>query len=312
MLQNALNTETPKDLNDFKIEIEKALTNKPANWRQGQFVFNYIESVYGEIAREVQFIDDIDCFYNDEKIDNFIKQSFLRLNGYLKIVAISDLHGDLPDDLPMGDILIICGDILPLRFQGYYEESIVWLVTKFFPWAQKLSFKKVIFIAGNHDFALEKLSITLLDKLDPLNEYDKLVYLEDEPYTYKGVKFYGTPWIQDLKRWAYYQDHEKLKEIFERIPIDTDILITHQPPKYKTCGTVLQKSSYNYLKDYGNKELNDVINERPNLKYAFFGHVHSGCHEITENQNGTKLVNVSLKDEDYKSNYNPLIIEYYK
>ena len=72
-------------------------------------------------------------------------------------------------------------------------------MTKFFPWTKKLSYQKVIFVGGNHDFAIQKLSLLLLDELDPWNEYPNIVYLEDEPYEYKGIKFYGTPWIQDLK-----------------------------------------------------------------------------------------------------------------
>jgi hypothetical protein len=48
-------------------------TEKPKQWRNGQFVFNYIDSTYGEVARISQFRDRIDCFYNDENIDAFIK-----------------------------------------------------------------------------------------------------------------------------------------------------------------------------------------------------------------------------------------------
>lgn len=51
-------------------------TEKPKQWRNGQFVFNYIESVYGQVARISQFRDGIDCFYNDENIDAFIKNCY--------------------------------------------------------------------------------------------------------------------------------------------------------------------------------------------------------------------------------------------
>lgn len=57
---------------ELKKEIELALPNKPKNWRYGQFVFNYIDQVY-RVARSVQFIDNIDCFYDDKMIDKFIK-----------------------------------------------------------------------------------------------------------------------------------------------------------------------------------------------------------------------------------------------
>ena len=44
---------------------------KPKEWRDGQFVFNYIDSVYG-VARQVQFDDKVDCYYLDKNIDEFL------------------------------------------------------------------------------------------------------------------------------------------------------------------------------------------------------------------------------------------------
>ena len=52
----------------------------PTHWRHGQFVFNRVETLFGEVAREVQFIDHIDCFYNDTKIDRFLDAVIKRLN----------------------------------------------------------------------------------------------------------------------------------------------------------------------------------------------------------------------------------------
>lgn len=53
-------------------EVTSAMSAyKPDNWRDGQFVFNYIDCKYG-VARAVQFVKRIDCFYNDDRIDAFI------------------------------------------------------------------------------------------------------------------------------------------------------------------------------------------------------------------------------------------------
>ena len=46
----------------------------PKNWRRGQFVFNMVDRLY-DVARIVQFHENVDCFYNDEKIDEFIELS---------------------------------------------------------------------------------------------------------------------------------------------------------------------------------------------------------------------------------------------
>ena len=65
---------------ELKKEIEEAaIENKPKNWRKGQFVFNYIDEIYN-VARDVQFIDKVDCFHNDKLIDDFIEKATERIN----------------------------------------------------------------------------------------------------------------------------------------------------------------------------------------------------------------------------------------
>ena len=51
----------------------------PEDWRKGQSVFNVVECEYG-VARAVQFEDGIDCFYNDNEIDSFLKKAWERIN----------------------------------------------------------------------------------------------------------------------------------------------------------------------------------------------------------------------------------------
>jgi hypothetical protein len=63
---------------DFKEDVLTAMKNKPEDWRDGQFVFNYINEKYG-VARYVQFIEGIDCFYSDDKIDQFIDKCYVTM-----------------------------------------------------------------------------------------------------------------------------------------------------------------------------------------------------------------------------------------
>ena len=67
-----------KSLSEFRAEILTAMKNKPKDWRDGQFVFNYINEKYG-VARYVQFIEGIDCFYRDDKIDLFIDKCYVTM-----------------------------------------------------------------------------------------------------------------------------------------------------------------------------------------------------------------------------------------
>lgn len=60
---------------EFKEDVLTAMVSKPKDWRNGQFVFNYINEKY-RVARYVQFINGVDCFHNDEKIDEFIVRCY--------------------------------------------------------------------------------------------------------------------------------------------------------------------------------------------------------------------------------------------
>lgn len=67
------------DYKDLKERVVYHLKyNKPRKWRDGQFVFNYIDCIYG-VARDVQYKDGVDCFYDDTQIDEFIKMSAKRI-----------------------------------------------------------------------------------------------------------------------------------------------------------------------------------------------------------------------------------------
>lgn len=40
--------------------------------RLGQSIFNYVDLNFGDMARHIQFDLGIDCFYNDDIIDQFV------------------------------------------------------------------------------------------------------------------------------------------------------------------------------------------------------------------------------------------------
>lgn len=66
--------------NDFITEIWSNVDICPKEWRKGQKVFNVIDRLYGNVARDVQFIDGVDCFYDDsnETISLFIDKCWIR------------------------------------------------------------------------------------------------------------------------------------------------------------------------------------------------------------------------------------------
>ena len=235
----------------------------------------------------------------------------------LNISATSDLHGNLPDPsvFTPGDVLCIAGDIVPLDIQRDPLRCISWICLKFIPWTDKLPYKKVIVIFGNHDFVGEYLGpqqevngdgITSIFMPGSLKGEHKVVFLCDSGYKYMGFTFYGTSWCPDLHNWAFYGDHNTLVDKFNQIPDKTDVLITHCPPRVGYAGMVLQKG-WNYGNDFGCQELTDAIKNK-HIGWHFCGHVHTGSHGITECE-GTKIVNVSLLDENYKVDYPPFSTE---
>ena len=101
----------------------------------------------------------------------------------MKLIAISDLHGNLPVIEENADILIIAGDISPLNIQGNKPKMIKWLKTKFIDWINSLNVEKVYLIAGNHDWVFENCSDSLIVGLHMLSN-SKLVYLCNQETEY--------------------------------------------------------------------------------------------------------------------------------
>lgn len=233
----------------------------------------------------------------------------------MRLTGISDTHGHLPTDLTAGDVLCICGDIVPLHFQRSTADSLRWFRDDFIPWTESVPFRRILLVGGNHDFFLEHIGNEVghdqvMDMILP--GYDpsasKLLYLCDSAVTLEGRLFWGTPWISALKRWAFYKDSESLSQSYGLIPQKCDVLLTHMPPRANGCGTVLQEGCFNSGADYGSVELADAIFGR-DISYALCGHVHSGYHVPAPYGGTAHTVNVSLKDEAYEVAYEPFSFE---
>ena len=135
------------------------------------------------------------------------------------VVAIADLHGNLPADLPAGDVLVIGGDVCPITDHevGFQAR---WLTDVYYPWIDALPHPEVVWIAGNHDFVCET---------DGWEPGGRAHYLLDSGIELGGLRFHGTPWVPKLRNWAFYATDERLAEIYAAVP-PADVLISHGPP----------------------------------------------------------------------------------
>ncbi|WMJ72371.1 metallophosphatase domain-containing protein [Cytophagaceae bacterium ABcell3] len=211
----------------------------------------------------------------------------------MKIVCISDTHSYHHNllDLPDGDVLVHAGDV---SSRGHASE-----VEDFLIWFNGLPHPNKIFIAGNHDFLFEenpRAAQQLLDK------FPDIIYLENSEAVIEGVKFYGspaTPWFYD---WAFnYQRGDELRGIWEKIPEDTNVLITHGPV-YGVLDRVQRDKS-----KVGCKDLLERIKKLKKLSLFVCGHIHESYG--TTLLKGVNYVNASICNLQYKPIHKPVVVE---
>jgi len=226
----------------------------------------------------------------------------------MKICAFSDMHGNYDFKVELCDIVLICGDIVPLHIQRNDGLSEEWFKTFFIPWCNNLPCEKVVFIAGNHDKLMESNPERVRLALEG---QDKIVYLECECYEYNGKIIYGTPLCKKFYNWHFMsltlEEQKKLYERHLKAIGKIDILLCHDAP-YGISDVLLQKDCWWADGTHiGNTALRWLVDEaKPQL--VFHGHLHSCQHE-GETLNDTKIYCVSLLDENYKMVYKPLYIE---
>jgi Icc-related predicted phosphoesterase len=225
----------------------------------------------------------------------------------MKICAFSDMHGQINFKVEPCDIVLIGGDIIPLKIQDYTVESEEWFKTVFIPWCNDLPCEKVVFIAGNHDFFLmrhpDRMRLMLKDQ-------DKIVYLDGEIFEYKGKVIFGTPWCKPFGRWAFMESYEEQDKRYARyleIIGKVDIVLSHDAP-YGVSDIILQKDCWWADGTHiGNQSLKKFLEAaKPTLN--IHGHLHTTNHNV-EKLGDTDVYCVSILDENYEIAFEPQYFE---
>jgi len=220
-----------------------------------------------------------------------------------RITFISDTHtkhNKLTEFLPGGDILIHAGD---LTSRGYETE-----IENFMWWYNKINnYKHKVFIAGNHDFGFQDDNEKIRENM---KSYDTITYLQDELLVLgEGeveyidmIKIWGSPWQPEFHNWAFNLPRgEKLKEKWDLIPLNTEILITHGPPFGK-----LDYVPYNNI-NVGCEELIKRVQEiKP--KICVFGHIHEGHGYVFDGT--THYINAATLNGRYDFRNNPVTVDW--
>jgi Icc-related predicted phosphoesterase len=217
----------------------------------------------------------------------------------MKVVAISDMHGQLEFSVPEADLLLIAGDLCPASHDPwmslYMQED--WLNIELRYWLADQPIKECVAVAGNHDWIWEKDA----SRVPKLNK--NFHYIEDESIEILGVKIYGTPVQLPFNDWAFNREEKRIQSHWDNIPEGLDILLLHSPP----YGILDETHHPNYASEHiGSKSLMKRI-KKVNPRYVIFGHNH-GAYGVEEHD-GITYVNASLVDEEYKMNKEPIILE---
>ncbi len=213
----------------------------------------------------------------------------------MRIVAISDTHGRHNKiEVPDGNVLVVAGDF---TMRGFRKE-----IESFNRWLGTLSHKHRVVISGNHELSMDPVTTHSVN-INPKEARSLLTnctYLEDSEVIIDGVKFYGSPWQPWFYDWAFNLRIGTLHEKWDKIPLDTDVLITHGP-----AWGVLDKVPGD--EHVGCLELKNRISKL-NLKLHIAGHLHYSYGEVTH-PNGMISVNASTCNEAYQPVNPPIVID---
>lgn len=153
----------------------------------------------------------------------------------------------------------------------------------------------IVVINGNHDllgesdFSLAKSILTNVN-----------YYIQHESIVVNELKIFGSAYTPFFGGWGYnVEPGPKMVELWDQIPADTELLLTHGPPY-----GILDETYDN--RHVGCVELLDrVLKIKP--KYHIFGHIHHSYG--IKDFNGTTFVNASICNEQYRPVNKPIVIE---
>ncbi len=212
----------------------------------------------------------------------------------MRLLCISDLHGQLPDLTRFAgkaDALLIAGDICG---PSDVLQQARFLDLAFRPWLAKLATVGIpsFVVAGNHDWIFQNAPHLVPQGMP-------WTYLQDQGVVFNNSLIWGSPWQKPFMNWAFNMPEERLADRWARIPHDADILLMHGPPH-----GIGDLSGYGW-KHTGSESLTKRIEEiKPKL--VVYGHIHRayGIYNIGE----TVCINASHLDEDYNGVNPPILI----
>ncbi len=159
----------------------------------------------------------------------------------MRIVALSDQHGFLPE-IPPCDLVIVAGDVCPDRFGPFMalhhpHQQQAWFDRKVRPWLAAAPATHKLLTWGNHDWCGQACSFRADSSArsrstNLQNLVDEATTIPCSGRTSGHMSIWATPWSNRFMRWAFMKTPSELDPIYAAIPEGIDILVSHQPPLY--------------------------------------------------------------------------------
>ena len=188
----------------------------------------------------------------------------------MRITAISDTHfkHKYIDTRAFSntDILIHAGDFTS---NGNAAQTLAFL-----QWFSDLPVPHKILVAGNHDSFARSIDFPSM-----IAQFPSITYLYNSSVTIDGLKIWGSPYSNTFGRWAFMADDIELANIWDQIPKDTNIVVTHGPA-YGIGDLVDNDYEPGRDKHVGSKTLTAKLKSLKKLKLHVTGHIHesAGIH----------------------------------
>lgn len=241
----------------------------------------------------------------------------------MEIVCISDTHNRhreltlRPGILGTGDVLIHSGDFTNLGTLAELRDFVDWF-------AAVPGFRHKVLVAGNHDICLDpdrfkesrvhrhadpnlgsrqqkdhqKRGPTISREehraaWDLVARNPAFHYLYESGTVIDGVRFYGAPYVvldpSSATRWAFSLCDTEIasRRIWERVPANTDVLVTHGPPF-----GIMDRA---FMGNKGDDFLLLEVMERIHPRLHVFGHIHNQQGQCTVGC--TRFVNAASQGE---------------
>lgn len=208
----------------------------------------------------------------------------------LRIVCMSDTHERYnqlmlnPTLIPEGDLLLHAGD---MTFKGEYSKY-----TEMDDWLSHVRCRHKVIVPGNHDVTFEtdwSGAVACFSNVDAfLNQSYALV---------SGLKIWGEPRQPWFYNWAFNVPRDQMRSVWEKVPTDVDVLLTHGPP----LGIGDFTRGQHVGCEFQRKWIEEV---KPKLVVC--GHIHTGygVYQL----GSTMVVNASICNHKYQPVNAPIVV----